>query len=89
MFPGRGYANEPATVPVAGAQLKIINRQGKLAATTRTDSAGNYHFNLTPGAYTVTEGSPGPGPNKDLPAPVTIVPGHDTRLDVRVETGIQ
>ncbi len=89
MFPGRGYPNEPATLPVAGAQLRITDQRGKIVAIAHTDSAGNYHVKLAPGSYTVTEGSPRPGPTKDLPAEVTIAPGPDTRLDVRVETGIQ
>lgn len=89
MFPGDGYPNVPATLPVTGAQLRILSRLGELAATAHTDGAGNYHIKLAPGSYTVTEGSPRPGPTKDLPAQVTINPGHDTRLDVRVESGIQ
>lgn len=89
MVPGRGYPHEPMTLAVAGAQLRIIGPHGELAATAHTDSAGNYHIELAPGSYTVIEGSPRPGPTKDLPAQITIIAGHDTRLDVRVESGIQ
>lgn len=53
---GQRDAGEEAIV---GVSLNLIGSDGKVAATTRTDSQGAYHFdNLTPDNYRIVESQP-------------------------------
>lgn len=45
--------------PIANVEVQLIDANGTLVATTRTDSQGNYRFNnLRPGRYSVREIQP-------------------------------
>ena len=79
----------PPPRPLAVAELKILNSQGSVAATVRTDADGFYRVTLPPGHYRVEHGETFRGATKDLPATVTVMGGQQTRLDVTIDTGIR
>lgn len=80
----------PSTpMPVAGAELKILDLKGAVVATARTDSGGLYRVNLPPGNYRAVRGAEFSGAARNLPAIVAISPGGQTRLDIWVDTGIR
>jgi hypothetical protein len=74
---------------VANAELKILDSQGALVATARTDSDGLYRLTLPPGQYRVERGKTFRGATKDLPVTVTVSDGQQTRLDITIDTGIR
>ena len=76
-------------VPVAGAELKILDLKGTVVATARTDSGGNYRVNLPPGNYRAERGTGFSGAARNLPAIIAISPAGQTRLDIWVDTGIR
>ncbi|HUP79674.1 MAG TPA: SdrD B-like domain-containing protein, partial [Pirellula sp.] len=50
---------DPDEVNLSGVLIEILDAQGQVAATTRTDASGNYQFlNLTPGVYMIREQQP-------------------------------
>ncbi|MBI3839668.1 MAG: hypothetical protein HY288_17240 [Planctomycetia bacterium] len=51
--------NNPATPPIAGVIMHLVDDTGQVIATTTTDNNGNYRFdNLAAGTYTVLEEQP-------------------------------
>jgi len=75
---------------VADAQIDIVTTEGKLLTSVETDSSGTFSVNLPAGTYKVTMPSLyGAMFTKDLPATVTIAAGQQTRLDIRLDTGIR
>ncbi len=53
--PTRPVCNDaaPCTSPVASHTIEAVDADGKVAATTKTDSAGKYSLHLEPGHYTL------------------------------------
>lgn len=50
---------DPDEVSLEGVLIEILDEQGQVLATTRTDPAGEYKFdNLLPGVYTIREQQP-------------------------------
>ena len=50
---------DPGEVSLEGVLIEILDAQGQVVATTRTDAAGNYTFdNLNPGQYSLREQQP-------------------------------
>jgi Carboxypeptidase regulatory-like domain len=75
---------------VAGARIIVSQTGGGTPVSVVTDDQGGYAISLSPGTYRVTmEISPRIGFSRDLPATVTITEGHETRLDIRLDTGIR
>lgn len=73
-----------------GAKLLISRPDGQPVLTVETDREGAYRAALPAGSYRVTMPSlTGVEFSKDLPATVTIVEGQETRLDLRIDTGIR
>lgn len=82
-----GIANTTAAV---GIELVIRKSDGTPAATVRTDAQGAYRVTLPPGTYEVRAGQlSGMDFTKSLPATITIVAGQETRLDVRIDSGVR
>lgn len=79
----------PPAPPVAGAELKIVDSKGVVAATARTDGDGLYHVALPPGQYRIERGEGFRGATKNLPATVAISVGQQTRLEIVIDTGIR
>jgi hypothetical protein len=79
----------PPSPPVAGAELKIVDSKGAVAATARTGADGRYRLTLPSGNYRVELGSGLSGMARNLPSMVAISPGGETRLDIWVDTGIR
>jgi hypothetical protein len=79
----------PPIAPVGGAELRIFDSKGAIAATARTDPDGFYRLSLPPGIYRVERGGGFTGAARNLPTMVAISPGGETRLDVWVDTGIR
>ncbi|MHB8068720.1 MAG: carboxypeptidase-like regulatory domain-containing protein [Desulfobaccales bacterium] len=80
----------PIPRPAAGVKLLILTPARQEVAAVTTDAAGQFRCDLPPGAYEV-EMAPRKGKEftKDLPATVTITPGQETRLDIRLDTGMR
>jgi hypothetical protein len=90
MFPvGRsGDPDAPAAVP--GARIVISSMDGQEIASAVTDKAGGYRVPLPPGSYRIDMPPLASGGfTKDLPVTVTIATGQETRLDIRIDTGIR
>ncbi len=81
---------QPAQLPASGVKLLIFGPARQEIAAVATDADGQFRCDLPPGDYLV-EMVPRKGKEftKDLPATVTINPGQETRLDIRLDTGIR
>lgn len=50
---------DPGEVPISNVLIELLNENGIVIASTRTDALGNYQFqNLRPGTYTLRETQP-------------------------------
>ncbi len=90
LSPIQGPGLVAAAPPAPEVTLVIYGPGHQEAARVRTDAAGHYRAELPPGSYLI-EMAPeeGRGLTKDLPATVTVSEGQETRLDIRVDTGIR
>lgn len=80
----------PSTAPASGVRIVVSGPDGREIQSMLTDAAGLYRTNLPPGTYQVTIPQlPIPQRTKDLPATVTISAGQETRLDIRIDTGLR
>ena len=80
----------PSTAPASGVRIVVSGPDGREIQSMLTDAAGLYRTSLPPGTYQVTIPQlPIPQRTKDLPASVTISAGQDSRLDVKIDTGIR
>lgn len=88
--PVQGPGSKPAQVPAPGVKLLVYTSARQEAAAVTTDAAGQFRCDLPPGTYRL-EMVPRKGKEftKDLPATVTITPGQETRLDIRLDTGMR
>ncbi len=90
MSPVQGPDLPPATAPAPGVKLLIYGPGRQEIATVLTDAIGEYRVELPPGSYVIEMAlAKGRGFSKDLPATVTITQGRETRLNVRIDTGIR
>jgi hypothetical protein len=88
--PVQGPGLPPAAAPAPGVKLVIYGPGRQEIATVLTDAAGHYRVNLPPGSYLIEMAlEKGRGFSKDLPATVTITQGQETRLNIRIDTGIR
>jgi hypothetical protein len=86
---GGGVRSRP-NVPAAGVKIIISKLDGLVFKSAVTDRQGAYRVDLPAGAYRVTMGPLNVGEfTKSLPAEITIVEGHNTRLDILLDTGIR
>jgi hypothetical protein len=82
--------SEPAPRPAPGVKLLVYGPAREEIAAVTTDAAGRFRVDLLPGTYLLEMGPrKGKEFTKDLPATVTITPGQETRLDLRLDTGIR
>lgn len=73
-----------------GVKLLILNAQGIEVNSVVTDEKGRYRITLPQGIYRIEMAlHPGDGFTKDLPKSVTITEGEESRLDIRLDTGIR
>jgi len=80
----------PSQGPQAGARVIVRNLTGEEVGTAVTDNEGEYRLALPPGSYRVDLAWLRPGEfTKDLPVIVVIHAGGESRLNVRVDTGIR
>ena len=57
--PDQDNVFDPGEKPLSGVTIKLLDAEGNVIATTKTDSNGHYQFNnLPPGTYTVVEVQP-------------------------------
>lgn len=94
--PGGGGPRPPGPVPggsrapVVGATIIVSQPGGTAVQSAVTDARGEYAVSVPAGTYRVTmDIPPNRGFTKDLPATVTITAGKETRLDIRIDTGIR
>jgi len=75
---------------VAGFRIVISGSDGRQVESVVTNDQGQYHVHLPPGAYRVSAVSlPRGSSTRELPATVTVTEGQETRLDIRIDTGIR
>jgi hypothetical protein len=88
--PVQGPGLPAAAAPAPGVKLVVYGPGRQEAATVLTDQAGHYRLQLPPGSYLI-ELAPdqGRGFTKNLPATVTITQGQETRLNIRLDTGMR
>jgi hypothetical protein len=88
--PVEGPGRKPASRPAPGVKLLLYGPAGQETAAIETDKDGQFRVDLPPGAYRL-EMAPEKGKRftKDLPATVTITPGQEIRLDIRLDTGMR
>ena len=88
--PVQGPGLPPATAPAAGVKLLIYGPERQEITSVLTDKAGQYRVNLPPGDYLI-ELAPIKGRlfTKELPARITISPGRETLLNLRLDTGLR
>jgi hypothetical protein len=86
--PGTPYSTKSA--PGIGVRLLILNPAGQEIESVVTDDHGEYRRSLPSGTYRI-EMAPLAGIEftKDLPATITITERQETRLDIRIDTGIR
>ena len=83
-----GDPDPPAAVP--GARIVISSVEGQAITSVVTDKDGGYRVPLPPGSYRIDMSPLDSGRfTKDLPATITITKGQETRLDIRIDTGIR
>lgn len=79
----------PSSVPAVEVKLLILTQEGQVFESVVTDNEGGYSIILPAGSYRI-EIEPLPsGFTKDLPATVSITENKETRLDIRIDTGIR
>jgi hypothetical protein len=77
--------------PVA-AEVKVLDASGGLVTTFRSDSAGRFKVNVSPGTYTLApiSSSPAPGVPPFAPtATVKVTAGKYTWVQLKFDTGIR
>jgi Carboxypeptidase regulatory-like domain len=76
--------------PAAGVKLVVYGPASQAIASVLTDERGHFRVTLPPGAYRI-EMAPAQGREftKDLPATVIITQGQETRLDLRLDSGVR
>ncbi|MEW6658732.1 MAG: carboxypeptidase-like regulatory domain-containing protein [Thermodesulfobacteriota bacterium] len=90
LSPVEGPGSKPARVPASGVKLLVYGPARQEMATVETDKEGRFRIDLPPGSYQVEMGpKKGKEFTKDLPATVTITGGRETRLDIRLDTGMR
>lgn len=90
MSPVQGPGLPAAAAPATGVKLLVYGSQRQEVAAVLTDQAGHYRVKLPPGSYLIEMAlEKGRGFTKDLPATVTITRGQETRLNIRIDTGIR
>ena len=73
-----------------GVKLLILNSKGIEVNSVVTDEKGRYRITLPSGIYRIEIALPSrDGFTKDLPKSVTITEGEESRLDIRIDTGIR
>ena len=88
--PVGGPGIKSSEAPASGLKLLIYNPARQEIASIITGESGHYRLPLPPGPYLI-ELAPGQGRvfSKDLPARVVITPGQETRLNLRLDTGLR
>jgi hypothetical protein len=75
---------------VPGVRIVLYGLDGRVAGVATTTAQGEYRIPLPAGTYRIVIGNLRPGESvKNLPPTVTLQPGIETRLDLRVDTGIR
>src|SRR5574337_972284 len=75
--------------PADGIKFLILTTSGQEIQSVVTDKQGNYRVDLPPGTYRVEMPQSPLGWTKDLPTEVTIAENEETRLDIRLDTGLR
>ena len=88
--PAEKAGGPPSSEPAAGVRIIISRPSGGEVATALTGKKGEYRLSLPPGHYQVDLAPLGHrGFARELPAPVSISRDRETRLDIRIDTGMR
>ena len=90
MSPVSRSADPGASAAVPGARIMISSVHGQEITMVVTEADGGYRLRIPPGIYRI-DMPPLTGGRftKDVPTTVTIAEGQQTRLDIRIDTGIR
>jgi|GEM_PF-4183220 hypothetical protein len=88
--PAERPGSTPAPRPAAGIKLQVYGPFHEEVAALTTDADGQFRVDLPPGLYQLVMAlGQGKAFTKDLPAMVTIARGQESRLDIRLDTGMR
>src|SRR5436309_4901243 len=73
---------------VAGSRIVISGSDGRQVESVVSNDQGQYRVNLPSGTYRVSAVSRSSS-TRELPATVTVTEGQETRLNIRIDTGIR
>ena len=80
-----------APIPVRGRLVQVLDTQGRVVASAKTDDQGHFSLSLAPGSYVVhvaiVQGQP--GMRQTTPGNVTISAGQSASLSIELDTGIR
>lgn len=80
-----------APAPVPNREIQILDANGVVAATTKTDASGHFSVSLPPGAYVlhvaIVRGQI--GVSQVTPGNVTVVEGKSVSIKIELDTGIR
>src|SRR6202035_5016770 len=80
-----GMVTDPAGAAVAGAEVRLMDENNAVIATTDTESDGQYTFSgVSPGRYRVE--TEHPGFRKNLIAGLNLIPGEN-HLNTQLQIG--
>ena len=90
MSPVGRSADPGASAAVPGARIMISSVHGQEITSVVTEADGGYRLRIPPGIYRI-DMPPLTGGRftKDVPTTVTIAEGQQTRLDIRIDTGVR
>ena len=84
---GQGH---PSLAPAPGVRVITLGISEPRSRSALTDTQGDYRINLPPGTYRVTiEPLTGMEFTKNVPVTVSVSAGHETHLDIHIDTGIR
>jgi Carboxypeptidase regulatory-like domain len=90
LSPVEGIPGGRKSEVVAGFRIVISGLDGRQVESVVTNNQGQYRANLLAGTYRVSAGAlPRGSTTRELPATVTVKDGQETRLDIRIDTGIR
>jgi len=78
-----------STQPAPGLEL-LLTRDGRGVASAVTDLNGEFRLGLSAGVYSMDLADRSPAVvSKDLPAVIAIEPDRETRIEIRLDTGLR
>ena len=88
--PVEGLPGRDDSAPAPGVSFKLTRLEGGGAEIAITNDRGEFRKRLAVGSWRVELSSDASvGFSKDLPRTVSVSAGHETQIDIRLDTGIR